>query len=358
MKTSFTPGEVWTDTQGFRIQAHGGSIFYENGKYYWYGENKEKTLTGTRIWHYGVKMYSSADLYNWQDEGIILQPVMGEFHPLNPTLIMDRPHIVYNKKTRKYVMWMKLAGTEQEPDNFDISTAGIAVADRLTGPYTFIKSIAPKGETRFGDFDVFVDEDGTAYCVYERPHTEMVVATLTEDYTDFSGEYSSHMFFKNPPFIREAPCVFKRNGYYYMLTSGTTGYYPNPTMCAHAKSMHGPWEMQGLTCVNDKNRNSFHAQFSSVFSVHGTQLLIATGDRWLSDLPEKMPDVEAVFDSWFNPEKEPIMTGEELNSHTALNTSLADYVWLPLSFTGGENGAPEKVSISFLKEWKTEDFTK
>ena len=79
MLKSFTPGKVWTDEQGFRIQAHGGSIFYENGTYYWYGENKEKTLPGTRIWHYGVKMYSSKDLYNWKDEGIILQPVLSGF---------------------------------------------------------------------------------------------------------------------------------------------------------------------------------------------------------------------------------------------------------------------------------------
>ena len=72
MLKSFTPGKVWTDEQGFRIQAHGGCIFYENGTYYWYGENKEKTLPGTRIWHYGVKMYSSKDLYNWKDEGMLM----------------------------------------------------------------------------------------------------------------------------------------------------------------------------------------------------------------------------------------------------------------------------------------------
>ena len=71
-----------------------------------------------------------------------------------------------------------------------------------------------------------------------------------------------------------------------------------------------------------------------------------------------MPDVEAVFDSWFNPEKESIMSGEELNSHTALNTCLADYVWLPLTLTPGEKGEPEKVEIHFLPEWKVEDFDK
>ena len=45
MYDRFYPGRVWLDTDGKRIQAHGGSIFYLDGKYYWYGENKEKTLT-------------------------------------------------------------------------------------------------------------------------------------------------------------------------------------------------------------------------------------------------------------------------------------------------------------------------
>lgn len=45
---SFHPGQPWLDTNGKRIHAHGGSIFYENGRYYWYGENKEKRLALTR----------------------------------------------------------------------------------------------------------------------------------------------------------------------------------------------------------------------------------------------------------------------------------------------------------------------
>lgn len=43
MNNRFYPGRVCLNTEGKRIQAHGGSVFYENGTYYWYGENKEKT---------------------------------------------------------------------------------------------------------------------------------------------------------------------------------------------------------------------------------------------------------------------------------------------------------------------------
>ena len=40
MYDKFYPGKVWLDTEGKRIQAHGGSVMYLDGVYYWYGENK------------------------------------------------------------------------------------------------------------------------------------------------------------------------------------------------------------------------------------------------------------------------------------------------------------------------------
>ena len=64
---SFHPGKVWLDTNGNPIQAHGFSVFYnaEDKTYYWYGENKEKTVGG-------VRCYVSKDLYNWEDKGLLI----------------------------------------------------------------------------------------------------------------------------------------------------------------------------------------------------------------------------------------------------------------------------------------------
>lgn len=44
------PGQIWLDTNGKRIQAHGGSVIYIDGTYYWYGENKEFTTGQDDIW--------------------------------------------------------------------------------------------------------------------------------------------------------------------------------------------------------------------------------------------------------------------------------------------------------------------
>lgn len=37
---SFRPGQTWLDTDGKRIQAHGGSIITVDDTFYWYGENQ------------------------------------------------------------------------------------------------------------------------------------------------------------------------------------------------------------------------------------------------------------------------------------------------------------------------------
>lgn len=49
MYYSIRPGQVWLDTEGKRIQAHGGSVIYVDGSYYFYGENKEKN--GWKKWN-------------------------------------------------------------------------------------------------------------------------------------------------------------------------------------------------------------------------------------------------------------------------------------------------------------------
>ena len=96
----FTPGKPWLDTEGKRIQAHGGSILFLDGKFYWYGENKENTDGVCKTWHNGVRMYESVDLYNWRDLGnIIPADETDPASPLYPEAKMDRPHILYNQKT-------------------------------------------------------------------------------------------------------------------------------------------------------------------------------------------------------------------------------------------------------------------
>lgn len=347
---SFHPGQVWLDTNGKRIHAHGGSILYENGRYYWYGENKEKTTGENGIWHWGIRCYVSDDLYNWEDLGLIIPPEPDDpASTLHPSRCVDRPHILHNASTGKYVCWLKVMFTD------GTQRCTILVADQLLGPYTKLQEgLLPLGMSA-GDFDLAVADDGKAYYYFERVHSELICADLTDDYTGLTGYYSTHFPHLGPPYTREAPAHFIRKGRHYLFTSGTTGYLPNPSELAVADTWHGPYRVLGDPHPADKTHTSFHSQVSSVFKVPGKQdLYIALADRWL---PQKMSlcynKYRILFERLFgsNPDMSypPLQKGEIPDTGPD-NTSLADYVWLPLRFDG------EMAYIDWLDEWKIEDY--
>lgn len=344
--TSIRPGRVWLDTDGKRIQAHGGSIFYENGRYYWYGENKQFTDGASDIWHWGVRMYESDDLYNWRDLGLVIPPRPGDpSSPLHPSSYMDRPHIIYNERTRKYVCWLKIMqrdGTQSET---------VLTADRLTGPYEIVREgLRPLGMSA-GDFDLAVAPDGKAYYYFERVHSETICADLTDDYTDVTGYYSTHFPHPYPPFVREATSHFLRRGKHYLLTSGTTGYFPNPSEVAVADSWHGPYKVLGNPCPDDTSDTTWHSQIASVFKVPGKKdLYIALGDRWLPDCADIPYDtIKNYFAVNFNPDVTDKSAAPAIRPQRN-RTQIADYVWFPLRFDG------ENVFLDMKDEWRVEDY--
>ncbi|MBP2058256.1 hypothetical protein J2Z60_001433 [Lactobacillus colini] len=344
MYTEFHPGKVWLDTDGNRIQAHGGSVMYLNGKYYWCGENKEKTDGKNGIWHWGIRCYSSTDLYNWKSEGIIIPPdVKDEKSPLNPKASMDRPHIIYNKKTKKFVCWLKVMQSESE------QSMTILTADNILGPYTIVKKWYKPLQMNSGDFDLVVGSDGKAYIYFERCHTETICADLTEDYCGVTGYYSTHFPYGHPPYVREATAHFQRDGKHYLITSGTTGYLPNPSMAAVADTWHGPYEVLGNPHVGDKSNTSFHSQISSIFKVQNKKdLYIACADRWL---PEAMDKKYEIYEEMFNAIYENReFDFSKMGDQPVQNTSIADYVWLPIEFDG------KNVKIHWKDEWNLDDF--
>lgn len=345
MYSSIRPGQVWLDTNGNRIQAHAGSIITLGDTYYWYGENKEKTVPGSGIRSYGVRMYKSQDLYNWEDLGLVLPPVLDDpENPLHPSQAMDRPHILFCAKTRKFVLWMKIMGK----DGIQFQT--IATADAITGPYTVIKRIRPLGMS-CGDFDMVIEPtDGKAYYYFERVHSELICADLTDDYTDVTGYYSTHFPLSYPPFVREAPAYFRRGRMHYLFTSGTTGYFPNRSEAAIAWSYHGPWKLLGDPHPGDLEHLSYRSQISSVFKhPKKKNLYIALADRWLTDLPKTLPDTGAAFHAACNPEVADNSLVKALRKVTTYNTSVADYVWLPVRFDG------EMAFLDWRDEWRIED---
>jgi len=353
--SSFKPGEIWPDTDGQHINAHGGGIIYYNGRYYWFGEHKVAGAGGNRAM-VGVSCYSSDDLYNWKNEGIAL-PVAadGSGSDIEKGSVIERPKVIYNEKTGKFVMWFHL---ELKGQGYSAARTAVAVADKATGPYTYLKSLRPhagiwpenataahktktitvaendpeweqkvadgaflqrdfEGGQMSRDMTLFVDDDGTAYHITaSEENRTLQISKLTDDYLRFTNEYV-RVF---PGGKNEAPAIFKKDGKYYMITSGLTGWAPNAARSAVSEHMMEGWKELGnpVRGTEEEKNTTFGAQSTFVLPVQGKKnAFIFMADQWRPKNP---------------------IDGR--------------YVWLPLSF---ENGKPV---LRWQDEWKLNAFDK
>ncbi len=196
-------GELWLDDKGSKISAHGGLIITgADGKYYWYGEDNKFGYWLTT----GLSCYSSTDLKDWTYEGIVLsvrdnKTEQGRLFAddfLTDTILgtqgrLERPKVVYNEKTGKYVMWAHM----ENNDSYTLSAAGVAVADSPTGPFewqwygfpvwdTTVNTTVSRGNMKqtYRDCTLFVDTDGTGYTIYSSESNDTTYAVrLNDEYT-------------------------------------------------------------------------------------------------------------------------------------------------------------------------------
>lgn len=323
---SFYHGEInefvdWHDTDGNIINASDGGIIYANGKYHWYGLAFRPLPfqggpNGGQMTDIGVIMYESSDLLNWKYEGVILEVSQDPDSELFAPLRFERPKIIYNDKTGKYVLWchfVKYPGNHG--DNRGECEMGLAICDTVNGKYKwqgYTRPIDERGCVR--DMTVYKDIDGSAYLIYDR-HTRgqkedrcLYVVKLSEDYLSFTSTYKR---IECAPW-REAPVVVYKNGYYYIITSGLTGWQTNQAKAFRTKHLLDEWEEIGDPCVDDFTNTTFNTQGSNAFLVQGTDNLIIMLER-----------------------------------HNTENFLKSSYVWLPVEFN--ENNT---VSLRYQKEYR------
>lgn len=319
---SFKPGEIWFDTDGIHINAHGGGILADKQTYYWFGEFKTLGKKGNSA-QVGVSCYSSNDLYNWKNEGIALKVSDQPGSDIEKGCIIERPKVIFNEKTGKYIMWFHL---ELKNNGYSSARTALAISDKPTGPYTFVKSLRPNkkqwpigyatelatkdypanltwwtqewyqaiGEGLFlqrdfkdgqmsRDMTLFVDDNGKAYHIHSsEDNLTLHISELTDDYLDFSGRYI-RIF---PGGHNEAPALFKKGNTYYLMASGCTGWDPNAARMYRATSIDGPWESLGNPCVGDGADKTFNSQSTYILPVCGKKdAFIYMGDRWQPNNP-------------------------------------------------------------------------
>ena len=87
--SAFRSGEIWRDTAGAPIDAHGGGFLLDGGTYYWYGSARNG-LDPPCCKDRGINLYTSKDLYNWRHEGLVLAAFNGS-SPSRNGLDLERP---------------------------------------------------------------------------------------------------------------------------------------------------------------------------------------------------------------------------------------------------------------------------
>jgi beta-xylosidase len=212
------------DTDGHYINAHGAGMMVRDGVYYLYGEikkGKTRLVPGQdwedyRVDAGGVSCYSSRDLTHWKNEGVALAPNLKDTSSdLFMGRVVERPKVIYNSATKKYVLWMHI-----DRSDYGYARAGVAVSDRPQGPFRYLGSVRPNGQMS-RDMTVYQDDDGRAYLIYASENNNtMQVCLLSADYLRPTTTYRRILTGQR----REAPAVFKSFGKYYLITSLCSGW--------------------------------------------------------------------------------------------------------------------------------------
>lgn len=300
-------GGVWEANDGKHINAHGGNIFNYKGTYYWYGETR--SATGKPYSSLGVSLYTSKDLRRWTNRGVVLPVSQEPGSDIEGGCIIERPKVLYNAKTGKFVMWFHL---ELKGRGYAAARYGIATSDTPTGPFKFVRSgranpglypigfsmpdttdlrhqllfpelkkwWTPEWRTQIErgmffmrdldggqmarDMTIFVDDDGKAYHIFSsEDNLTLHIAQLTDDYMAHNGTFVRVA----PGGQNEAPTIFKKDGVYWMITSGCTGWAPNAARMFTAKNVFGPWKQLPNPCRGEGADKTFGAQGTYIYNV-------------------------------------------------------------------------------------------
>jgi len=313
--TEFKPGQEWLDNNGKHINAHGGNLLKVGKTWYWYGENRP-TGRGGQL---GVALFTSKDLLNWKDEGIVMPVSEDTNSPIQRGCTIERPKVVYNKKTKKYVMLFHL---ELKGRGYDAAQVGFAISDKPTGPFQFLRALRPnagkwpsnfseedikvamqqnvrdypeswtpewrqsiakglyihrdfEGGQMSRDMTVYIDDDGTAYhLTSSEDNLTLHLHELTPDYLDYTGRYIRIA----PAGHNEAPTLMKHNGTYWLITSGCSGWDPNEARMFSAKNIWGPWTQHPTPFRGPNANKTFGGQGTYIFQHKGKFIFMA--DMW------------------------------------------------------------------------------
>lgn len=287
---TITPGASWNDTSGNLIQAHGGGMIKVGSTYYWFGENKGAANPD-------VDVYSSTDLSSWTFQGHALTPLSSG--DLTSSSVVERPKVIYNSSTGKYVMYFHL-----DNSSYGYAHVGVATSSTVTGPYTYQGSYQPLGHDS-RDMGLFQDTDGSAYliCAVDN-NANLSIFKLSSDYLS-----ASSLVYTWSGVHYEAAAMAKVSGTYYLLTSKQNGWNPAQQQYNTSTSLSSGWA--GWTNIGGSNNYSSQTTFIQPVQGSSGTTYLYMADHWNSG---------------------------SLGSST--------YIWMPMAIGGG------KMSYDLFSSWQ------
>ncbi len=213
-----------------------------NGKVYLYTTHDEDNSTWFTMNDW--KLYTTEDMVNWTDHGVILSYKNFSWAKMNAWAAQCI------ERNGKFYMYVPITNKEGQ------GSIGVAVADSPYGPF-----IDPLGKPLIrnsnADIDptVFIDDNGQAYLFWGNP--ECYFVRLNEDMISFEGEIkiipnTVESFGKRlgkedpkrPTTYEEGPWLYKRNNWYYLFFAA--GPIPEHIGYSMSKSLTGTWKYQGI----------------------------------------------------------------------------------------------------------------
>ncbi|KAI1379705.1 carbohydrate-binding module family 35 protein [Hypoxylon crocopeplum] len=238
------PGAVWYDTNGNKIDAHGGGVVKRGDTFYWVGHAASNQTP---------MLYSSTDLINWQNLGQQASSVSGMWRPK-----IAKPNgsfWLFGQQDR-YVLSLKSA-------NF------------IGGYGQSAKVHIPPSDYTYSDTGMFHDEDtDTWYLLTSADHNIIQVNRINSDGAlgDMVSDLRAGAY--------EAPGIVKADGVYFLIASGKTGWRANPNKVFWSTSINGPWT--GGSDIAPQAQNTYGSQNTFELTVKGSQksTYIYMGDAW------------------------------------------------------------------------------
>lgn len=296
------------DAEGHHVNAHGGCIIAHEGRWLWYGEARpEQGFTSLGVNLYSAPLDATPRVADdplslpWTHQGLALSVVDEEGSPIERGCIIERPKVVWNERTKQFVMIFHL---ELKGQGYAAAMTGFATSPTPEGPFTFHHAQRPNANRWPADFaeadvqkalsldendykewwtpewrvaikdglllakdlkagqmsrdmTVFIDDDGTAWHIYSSEENLTIqAAELTPDYLGYTGRY----YRIAPGGQNEAPCLLKRDGIYWLICSGCTGWTPNEARMFSSRSIAGPWTQHESPMRGEGAKRTFGGQ--------------------------------------------------------------------------------------------------